>query len=116
MAAGKLDITIEQYAAWGLDLTVTEDTGLGPEPMDLTGYSVRMQVRPDAASREIFVQLDAANGRAAIAGGTVSLALTAEETGRLTFGDAVYDVLLESAENVIRLIEGKATISPGVTR
>lgn len=116
MAAGKLDISIEQYADWDLDLTVTEDTGSGSEPMDLSAYSVRMQVRPNAASREILVQLDEANGRATIVGGTVSLSLTAEETGRLTFGDAVYDVLLESEDDVIRLVEGKAAISPGVTR
>lgn len=116
MAAGKLDISIEQFADWSLDLETSEDAGSGPAAVDWTGYSVRMQIRPTAGSRTILLQLDEANGRAAIVGGTVSFSLDNEETARLTFGEAVYDVLLESATDAIRLIEGAAVVSEGVTR
>ena len=46
MAAGKYDLTIDQGSSFALDMTVQEDN----TAKNLTGYSVRAQLRPTQTS------------------------------------------------------------------
>jgi len=117
MSAGAFNIVIEQYATYALDLTVTQNTGSGDMPMDLSEYQPRLQMRETAQSQEILLACNLANGRIqtdALAG-VIRITLSAEETGQLWWETAVYDLILEGPDT-IRLLAGQVEILPGVTR
>lgn len=114
MSAGALNITIEQGATWELLLTWTIDDA----PVSLAGYSARMQARPNHKATALL--LDLTEGAGITLGGeagTITLALSDEETAALPAGNYVYDLELVSPdEDVTRLVEGSLKISPEVTR
>lgn len=117
MSAGQFDITIERYSTFVLDLEVTE--GDTPAAKNLDGYVPWMQVRESKSETEIQLQCTPTNGRLTItdaAAGTLQLTLSAAETANLSWESGVYDLLLVSATETIRLLQGTVTISHGVTR
>jgi hypothetical protein len=112
MAAGTLDLIIEQGATFTRTVTVS---------MDLTGYSARMQVRaPKGASTKLIDLTSPAGGIVITPGAltsTLLITISASATAALNFKDAVYDLEIESgAGKVIRLLEGEVTLSLEVTR
>ena len=89
------------------------------EPIDLTGYGARMQVRRSKASPDVLFELTTANGRVAIDGaaGKVTLTITAEESAAFTWRRGVYDLELEAGDGVVRrLLEGAVEVNREVTR
>ncbi len=115
MTAGIYDITIEQGATFTLSATWKDSTGT---PVNLTGYSARMQVRPNYESEEVLASLisptDITLGGAL---GTILATISATATQLLTIQEGVYDLELQSAGGVVtRLLQGKAIISREVTR
>jgi hypothetical protein len=113
MPAAKLNLTIEQGTTFEKSL-IWRDKNKRPVP--LTGYTARMQIRPSVSSSEVILELSTANGRIILgAGGSIKFVLTPELTSALKAG--VYDLeLTDSLGRVTRLIEGKVTVSPEVTR
>lgn len=113
MPAAKLNLNIEQGTSYTKRL-VWRDKNKRPVP--LTGYSARMQIRPTVASTEVILELSTVNGRITLgAGGAITLTLNPSETSQLKAG--VYDLELTDGDGrVTRLIEGKVTVSPEVTR
>lgn len=111
------NIQIDQGSVFDLDLTYEDDNG---DPVDLTGYSARMQVRPNHASDTKL--LDLTSGEEITLGGedgTISVHVTATVTATLSAGQARYDLeVVPEADNdqAIRLVEGSVTITPEVTR
>jgi hypothetical protein len=92
---------------------VGSDGGL---PVDLTGYSAALQIRPFALSTTIFYD---ASPNITLGGilGTITLELPASVTENFTWWQGVYDMLLTSAGGqVTRLLSGSVFISPGVTQ
>lgn len=86
----------------------------GITPVDLTGYTAKMQLRLKPSSPvalEIFPTIDSETG-------TVSVNMTAEETAELTRPKYIYAIELtaNSNEPVIRLIEGDVLVSLEVVR
>ena len=59
MTAARYPIRIEQGATWRTVLTVKDDTG---QPVDLTGYTGRMQIREDYDAATVLGELSTANG------------------------------------------------------
>lgn len=115
MAAGTLDFTIEQGATFNLLLTWKIDT----VPVNLTGYTARLQARVDVEDSEVIVSLTTSNGGITLGGsaGTISLDQTATQTTLLPAGTYVYDLeLIASNSTVTRLVQGELLISPEVTR
>jgi len=114
MAAGLYDIIIEQGVTFQLSLTWKDSTA---SPVNLTGYSARMQVRETYESEDTLVSLvsptDITLGGAL---GTILITIPAATTGLLSFVEGVYDLELITGSNVTRLLQGKATISREVTR
>ncbi len=89
------------------------------EPVDLTGYSARMQIRRSKSSSDVLFELTTANGRIAIDGaaGKVTLTFTAEESAAFTWRRGVYDLELEAGDGVVRrLLEGAVEVNREVTR
>ena len=115
MAAGTLDFTIEQGATFNLLLTWKIDT----VPVNLTGYTARLQARVDVEDSEVIVSLTTSNGGITLGGsaGTISLDQTATQTTLLPAGTYVYDLeLISTNSTVTRLVQGELLISPEVTR
>jgi len=116
MAAGTYDLICEQGATFQRTLVWQDET---ETPINLTGYSARMQVRPSIKSTEVVIELTTANGRIVLypALGKIELLLTAVQTAALTAKQCVYDLELVSASgHVTRLLQGAFTITPEVTR
>jgi len=112
---GKYDITMYQGAsfdytfAWKIDDT----------PVNLVGYSARMQVRRSHPDPIVFIEMTTENGRITLGGsaGTISLQMPPEETEFVGAAVYIYDIELESPQGeVYRLLEGKFIVSPEVTR
>lgn len=110
MGAARYLIRIEQGATWKPVLTL-RDT-------DLTGYTARMQIRPDIDSTEILLELTSGDG-ITIDGpaGQITLHLTDTETAALDWCEGVYDLeLIAPGGDVQRLLKGPVEVDPEVTR
>lgn len=113
--AVKHKIKIEQGATFNYPITWKP----GGVTADLTGFTARMEIRPDIDSDVVIARLDTENGSILIEGlqGKVTLHLTAAQTALLNFDVAVYDLeLVAPNEEVTRLIEGSVSLSREVTR
>lgn len=114
---GYLDLNCYQGA--NFDYTLTWKSA--GAPVNLTGYSARMQVREtyDAGSAVVNITLGTGITLGGTAG-TIGLALTATQTAVLDGTpnkQYVYDLELQSgAGYVTRLVEGRFTVYPEVTR
>lgn len=112
MAAGVYDIVIDQGADFALQMVVRENGSL----RDLTGYSARAQLRErygDAAPTASFV-CTVPNP----AGGEVLMSMPNATTSGLTPGTYYYDLELYTSADaeVVRLLRGKARVTPEVTK
>jgi hypothetical protein len=116
MSAKTYNITIEQGATFRLNVR-----WLDPDdnPIDITGYTARMQVRRRYNDPDAVLSLTSDDGDIAIGNeaGTVDVTASADDTAAIGIKCGVYDLELESpAGTVTRLLEGSAVISPEVTR
>lgn len=114
MAAGNLDINVEQGATYSQTLTWRINDAL----VNLTSYTARMQVREDVTSTSTIISLTETAGLTlGGAAGTIVIALSATQTADLVSGNYVYDLELASSGGVVtRLVQGDFNISPEVTR
>jgi hypothetical protein len=130
MAAGKQDILIEQGATFRWVITLYNpllDLGGDPvsppqadenNPVDLTGYTARMQVREKVDSPDPMLSISDATGE--ITGldntGLIEIEVADEVTSTIS-KSGVYDLEIESAGGIVtRLFQGKARLSKEVTR
>ena len=129
MAAGKYSFTIEQGATTNFELAYKDSAG---DPVDLTNYTARMQLRPSAGSDEIYLTLSSSLGTCGTGlnmsgssglnpptSGTIGVFISAYSSSLLTFTQASYDLEIASGSGdcavVTRLIEGKAKLIQEVT-
>ena len=112
MAAGKYNITIDQGSDYSLQLTVKENA----VAKDITGYSVRGQLRPSITSSTLTATF--AGSLVTAASGILKVELTNVITAAMSPGKYYYDVEIYTANNAIvqRLIQGTATVRAEVTR
>lgn len=114
---GLLDLNCWQGASWDYSLT-WQTAGT---PVNLTGYSARMQVRSSYDSGTAVVNLTSGTG-ITLGGtaGTIALEMNATTTAALDGTpniQYVYDLeLISGAGYVTRLVEGNFFINPEVTR
>jgi len=112
------NIRIEQGATWRLEVGWEDESG---SPIDLTGWSARMQIREEHASANPLVSLTSQPGDGlAIDGpaGLVSIEIPAAVTQTIPAPiEAVYDLEIQGpGGEVERLLFGCADIDPEVTR
>jgi hypothetical protein len=115
MAAATHDIYIEQGATFRLSL-VWKDSAQAP--INLTGYTARMQIRQSIASSTTVLSLTTAQA-ITLGGalGTIEVVISAAQTSALTIRKGVYDLELEASNGVVtRLLQGSVEVSPEVTR
>lgn len=114
MTPGKYNMICPQGATFAKQLTYAIDG----DPVDLTTYTARMQVREKHTSKTAVVSLTTENGGIALGDdeGTIDLYISDENTANISAKDYVYDLELISSGEVYRLLEGKFIVTPEVTR
>jgi hypothetical protein len=114
--AGTYDFNVDQGATFTATITWSDENG---DPVNLTGYTARMQLRPDVTSSTVTLELLDSNGRIALGGaaGTITLTIAATDTAAIGAGNYVYDLELESGGGVVtRLLKGGVNVDAEVTR
>lgn len=127
MPAGKYNFLIEQGATFQIELQYKDSNNT---PIDLTGYSGRLQIRQSVPSTTVLLCLSSSlqpdgtginfsgsNGTTSPSSGSIGIYISAVSSSLLTFDQAVYDLEIESSSGfVTRLIEGNVQLSKEVTR
>lgn len=116
MAAGKLDLLIEQGSEFEQILEWKDVDGT---EIDLTGFKAEMHVRSRKDSKDIILELTSENGRIVLGGltGQITLVIPSSITSAIEWSEAVYDLkLISPGDKVERLLEGKVIVSEAVTR
>ena len=106
----KSNLVVDQGSNFFVIITITDTSG---NLVDLTGFTASAQMRKHFTSATAISFTCETGG----ANGTISLALTSEETTAITAGRYVYDVEVTTATDVVsRVVEGIVTVTPNVTR
>ena len=113
--AGVHNFLCEQGATFSRVITYQGSEGA---PVNLTGYTARMQVRATTEDAAVLLSLTTENGGIALGGaaGTVTLLATATQTAAMPSGELVYDIELVSGAVVTRLLQGCFVVDAEVTR
>jgi hypothetical protein len=89
------------------------------EPVNLTGYTARMQIRGKLTDTTVIKELTTVNGGILIDNTlkTITVKLSATETALLDFASAVYSLeLVSSSGEVFQMLNGTLTLVKEVTR
>ena len=128
MSAGKYSFTIEQGATLDFELAYKDSSD---NPIDLTGYQGRMQIRPSVGSDTVYITLSSSldpdgtglnfsgsSGLNPPTSGTIGIYISANSSSLLNFEEAVYDLELATGSQypvVTRLLEGAVKLDKNVT-
>jgi hypothetical protein len=113
------DICIFQGATF--DQTLFYETGEPSTPVNLAGFTAKMQIRSKPESKAVILELSTTNGRITLNSGSqngaIRLFILATDTATLSVCDkAVYDLELYNGAVTTRILQGDVIISPEVTR
>jgi tRNA threonylcarbamoyladenosine modification (KEOPS) complex Pcc1 subunit len=114
--AAKYDIICDQGATFNREITWLDSSA---NPVNLTSYTARMQVRETPDSSAVLLGLTTENNRIALGGtaGKITLTVSATDTAAVSAGEYVYDLeVISSLGTVTRLIQGCFTVDAEVTR
>lgn len=114
MSAGNYTWAIPQGTYQERLFTYTDALGV---PINLTGMTAKMQVRPYKKSNTNFVSLTTANGGIVLGGtaGTITVIIKTAQTLLIT-SDGFYDIeLIDADGEVDRFLEGAIKLNPEVT-
>ncbi len=113
MAAGYLDIFIEQNATYNTAIALTDVNG---SPINLTNHIVSGKIKTSYVSANVVANFTTqfANTQ----GGIVYISLPYNVTANIKTNRYVYDIIdLDTTQNsVTRVLEGTLYITPGVTQ
>jgi hypothetical protein len=116
MTPATYNITIYQGATFSAKFFIASKN-TPDQPRDLTGYSVRMQVRKNEKATAYIVELSTENDRVLISeDNKVTLALSAIETAALPVGKFLYDLELINGSTVTKPLRGSVSVIAEVTR
>lgn len=131
MSAGRYPLYIEQGTTVDFEIQYRDSNG---NPVDLTGYGARMQIRPSVDSSTVYLSLTStlnSDGTGInmsgstpykpTASGSLGIYIASCTSSRLDFGDAVYDLEIFTPINVscpivTRILQGPVRLSKEVTR
>ena len=88
-------------------------------PVDLTGCTARMQIRPEVNSPIALMSLTTEDGGITLGGptGDIDIFMSAENTALIAWEDGVWDLeVVHPGGDVTRVVQGRVMISPEVTR
>lgn len=131
MSAGRYPIYIEQGTTIDFEIQYRDSNN---NPVDLTGYGARMQIRPTATSQTVYLSLTSdrnADGTGiSMSGsapfkpptsGSLGIYIASCTSSVLDFGEAVYDLEVFAPVGVdcpvvTRILQGPVRLSKEVTR
>lgn len=132
MSAGRYSFVIEQGATTNFEIQYKDSNNT---PIDLTGYSGRLQIRSTYAqnSGELYLTLSSSlnadgtglnfsgsNGTTPPSSGSIGIYIASCTSSALTFNEALYDLEIYSGSGdcpyTVRLLEGNVRLSKEVTR
>jgi len=113
MAAGQLNILIEQGATFNRILTVYST---GTTPLNLTGKTLRGQLRKNLSDSTPAGTFTFTLANQSTSPGVATWILSATDTALLPAQTLRYDVELVDGTTVTRILEGEAFVSGEVTR
>jgi hypothetical protein len=117
------DICVFQGATFSQ--TLFWEVGTPPTPVNLAGYTAKLQVRSSHDSKAIILELSTSNGRITLGTGgdfttgAINLFISASDTAQLSVCDKtkpVYDLEMTSGSVVSRILQGNVIIAPEVTK
>lgn len=112
--AATQNLTIDQGSAFTVNFLVKNPDGSNK---DLTGATARMQFRTSYSGTDVYLEATTENSKIVISGSNCSIVLVAADTSALTYCSYFYDIeIIESNANVFRLVQGKVTLNPEITR
>jgi hypothetical protein len=124
--APRYTFIIEQGSTTNFEVRYLDDSS---NPIDLSGYQARMQLRPTVDSDTILLSLSSSlqtdgtglnmsgsTGVLPLSSGSIGVYISAATSSALTFSEAVYDLEISNATTVTRLLQGKIKLSREVTR
>jgi tRNA threonylcarbamoyladenosine modification (KEOPS) complex Pcc1 subunit len=88
------------------------------QPVDLNGYTARMQIREKVTSTTVIKELTTNNGGILIdnATKTITINISATDTAALNFKSAVYSLELITGSTVIPFVYGSVSLESEITR
>ncbi len=126
MAAGKYSFSVEQGATTSCQAVYKDANS---NPVDLSGYQARMQIRETIASSTVICRLSSSldadgtglnlsgsAGTLPLASGSIGVYISAASSSGFTFDTAVYDLELVTGGTVTRLLQGTIKLDKEVTR
>lgn len=126
MAAGKYSFVIEQGSTLDFEIQYKDSNN---SPINLTGYSGKMQIRSTIDSATPIITLSSSlaldgtglnfsgsNGTTPPTSGSIGIFISAASSSLFTFINAVYDLEITSGSRVTRILEGNVRLSKEVTR
>ena len=116
MTAATNNFVIDQGANWFVTFVYKNSAGTA---INLTGYSAALQIRDTYADSTTDLSLTSPSGGITItaATGTIAVTATAVQTAAIAAGSYVYDLEITSSGGIVtRLVQGKISVSPQVTR
>lgn len=126
MSAGKYSFVIEQGSTLDFEIQYKDSSNT---PINLTGYSGKMQIRPTIDSSDTIITLSSSlasdgtglnfsgsNGTTPPTSGSIGIYISAASSSLFTFTNAVYDLEITTGSRVTRILEGNVRLSKEVTR
>jgi hypothetical protein len=108
-------LIIDQGATWEITFTYKGSNG---SAIDLSIYTAALQLRTSYDATSPSLSLTSPSGGIVLGGtaGTIAITASATDTGNLTPGEYVYDLEIKTGTKVIRLVQGRITVTPQVTK
>lgn len=128
MAAGNYSFTIEQGTTVNFEIQYTDS---GSNPINLTGYSGKMQIKSNFADDNPVtyatlssslapdgtgLNFSGSTGIKPPTSGSIGIFISAASSSAFNFTKARYDLEITSGSVVTRLLQGTITLSKEVTR
>ena len=122
MAAGKYSFIIEQGSTTDFTIVYKDSNG---NPVNLTGYGSKMQIRQTYTSAPFLTLSSSLNGDGTglnmtnAVSGNIGIYIASCTSSMLTFDEAIYDLDIISGSGdcpiVVRILEGRVKLSKEVT-
>lgn len=115
---GMFTISIQEGATYDVTF-VWKDSNRNP--IDLTGYTAKLQVKDPGAIGEsdtVLLEASTSNGRIILGGatGTIRVLIPAVTTSALEWTRGVYDLFLIGPASTTKLLAGTVAVEPSITQ
>jgi hypothetical protein len=112
--SAKYNLVCDQATTFNFQFQILNDQ----TPLNLTGYTGTMTVRPFVGASTTTVVATTANGLMVFdaVNGRVTVTISATTTGAIAAGRYSYDLVLTSGVTVTRYLEGKFIVTGAVTQ